>query len=425
MGFNDEYNLCRPHVNQLNYHWVNGRDWAEGYVAPDHVSHDDSDDNEVHEKRPPLAIARDRQVALPVFETGIRYLGGLLGAYDLSGDDLLVERAVDLAKVLGKAFNTFSGLPSGRIDPGSDDVIHLGSVSVAEVGSMTLELVRLSQITKDRTWYDLAQRAMDYIEERVIPRSAYEPLIPLWFQPDAALTSPMVGPLTFGGLADSYYEYLIKTYKLLGAGEAAQQYRRIYEQSVDRARKTIYVDIDVVPGRDLLAIGKLENGRLIPEIEHLTCFAGAMLGLGARLLDRKTDLRDAERFTQSCYWLSAATPTGLQPEVVEFFDSGNTQLNGPGGMYENVTLESGMLHHPHLSKVDIEAELSENKIYRDRQEVLRWTADSVPVYPEDGGRTEEEPMEYYSMLRGSPPGSRHVVGRGINRPETIESIFYM
>ncbi|RSH93732.1 hypothetical protein EHS25_006380 [Saitozyma podzolica] len=435
MGFNDEYNLCRPHINQLNFHWVNGRDWAEGYVSPNHgtkadQTDDDNDDDDSdasggsEKERLPLAISRDRTTGLAVFETGIRYLGGMLGAYDLSGDELLVDRAVELAEILSKAFNTDSGLPVGRIDPGSDSLLRLGQVSIAEVGSMTLELVRLSQVTGDRKWFDFAQRAMDYIEQRVIPRGTYEPLIPLWFMPDQALETPMNGVLAFGGLADSYYEYLIKAYKLLGGSSAAEQYSRIYERSIDRARKTIYLDIDVVPGRDLLAIGKLENGRLIPEIEHLTCFAGAMLGLGARLLDRKTDLRDAERFTQSCYWLSAATPTGLQPEVVEFFDMENPAING-GSMYENITLEEGFPHHPFHGRIDVDEEIEAKRVNRDRNDVLRWAGDGTPVEPDDGGRTEEGPVEYYSRLRGSPPGARKVVGRGINRPETIESIFYM
>lgn len=95
----------------------------------------------------------------------------MLGAYDLSGDKLMLERAVDLAEILGKAFQTDSGLPGGRMDPGSElGYSVLSTVSLAEVGSMTLELMRLSQATGDRQWFDLAQRAMDFIHQRVIPR---------------------------------------------------------------------------------------------------------------------------------------------------------------------------------------------------------------------------------------------------------------
>jgi mannosyl-oligosaccharide alpha-1,2-mannosidase len=50
---------------------------------------------------------------IPVFETTIRYLGGLLGAYDVSGGkySILVEKAVELADVLMGAFDTPNRMP--------------------------------------------------------------------------------------------------------------------------------------------------------------------------------------------------------------------------------------------------------------------------------------------------------------------------
>lgn len=399
MGFNDEYNLCRPHVNQLNFHWVDGRDWSQGYLSPEPIFKGDEDQREPAES---WGVLRDRTVNIPVFETGIRYLGGLIGAYDLSGDDLMLERAVELAEMLKRAFNTESGLPAGRMDPGYESgYLYLGSIALAEVGSMTLELMRLSQITKDRQWFDLAQRVTDYIEEHVIPRAVIGNLIPMMFMPGGE--APLHGSLTWGGMADSYYEYLIKAYKLLGGNAVAQQYKRIYEESVEAAKEHLYVNITVVPERDILAIGKLESGRLIPEIEHLTCFAGGMLGLGAKLLDRPNDMVDAERFTQSCYWLSAATPTGLQPEVVEFY----SPLSGSRDMYENVTME-GQVYHP-----------GEKDEHRGGSGIGGGGG-------LDGGSIRGSgPVEFVERLKGSPPGSNKITGRGLNRPETIESIFYM
>jgi hypothetical protein len=47
----------------------------------------------------------------PFFETVIRYLGGLLGAYSLSGETVLLLRADDLGRMLLPAFNTTSGFP--------------------------------------------------------------------------------------------------------------------------------------------------------------------------------------------------------------------------------------------------------------------------------------------------------------------------
>ena len=331
-------------------------------------------------------------------------MGGLLGAYDLSGDDLMLERATELAGILGKAFNTESGVPMGRIDPGLKfGGFRGGQVSIAEAGSMSLEYMRLGQITGNRTWFDYAQRAMDFLEEKIIPRTAHYPLIPLWFMPKSTATNTVDGPLCFGGLADSYYEYLIKTYKLLGGSRVAQSWKNIYTASIETAKKTIYTDIDIVPGVDLLAIGKLEGGRLIHEIEHLTCFVGAMLGLGAKLLVRSDDMVDGERITQSCYWLSAATPTGLQPEVVEFYHSGDDN------MWETVD-DSGHQYHPETPDA--------SNTHTDLEGNVRWNSDNSEV-ESPGAKV------FKTKLKGVPPGTNKITGRGLNRPETIESIFYM
>ena len=52
----------------------------------------------------------------PFFETVIRYLGGALSAYALSGEPVLLARADDLGRMLLPAFNTTSGLPTYAVN---------------------------------------------------------------------------------------------------------------------------------------------------------------------------------------------------------------------------------------------------------------------------------------------------------------------
>lgn len=49
-----------------------------------------------------------------VFETTIRYLGGFLSAYDLSGHDILLEKAIELGEMLYVAFDTPNRMPVTR-----------------------------------------------------------------------------------------------------------------------------------------------------------------------------------------------------------------------------------------------------------------------------------------------------------------------
>lgn len=51
------------------------------------------------------------------FETNIRYLGGLLSAYDLKGESFLLEKARELAEnVIMPAFNTPNRMPAAYVD---------------------------------------------------------------------------------------------------------------------------------------------------------------------------------------------------------------------------------------------------------------------------------------------------------------------
>lgn len=80
IGLTEEYSLARTHVRQVDFTVILGARSAYGPV--------------------------DELGSVPVFESIIRYLGGLLSAYDLTDgkDQLMLERAEELADWLIGAF---------------------------------------------------------------------------------------------------------------------------------------------------------------------------------------------------------------------------------------------------------------------------------------------------------------------------------
>jgi mannosyl-oligosaccharide alpha-1,2-mannosidase len=48
---------------------------------------------------------------------------------------------------------------------------------------------------------------------------------------------------------------------------------------------------------------------------HLTCFAGGMFALGAKVFDRKEDLDIAAKLTDGCVWAYETTASGIMPET--------------------------------------------------------------------------------------------------------------
>jgi mannosyl-oligosaccharide alpha-1,2-mannosidase len=101
---------------------------------------------------------------IPMFETTIRYLGGMLGAYDISGAKYktLLDKSVELAEVLMGAFDTPNRMPLlyYHWKPAYASQPHRAGTraNFAELGSMSLEFTRLAQLTGEAKYYDAIAR---------------------------------------------------------------------------------------------------------------------------------------------------------------------------------------------------------------------------------------------------------------------------
>ncbi|KAJ5363150.1 Glycoside hydrolase family 47 [Penicillium brevicompactum] len=108
---------------------------------------------------------------IPVFETTIRYIGGLLGAYDISGHrySVLLEKAEELAEILIGAFDTPNRMPHlyYRWAPEFVAKRHRASsrAGLAELGSLSLEFTRLAQLTRQDKYYDAIARVTNELEK--------------------------------------------------------------------------------------------------------------------------------------------------------------------------------------------------------------------------------------------------------------------
>lgn len=54
---------------------------------------------------------------------------------------------------------------------------------------------------------------------------------------------------------------------------------------------------------------------VIPDIQHLGCFVGGMVGLGAKINRSPKELEKAIKLTNSCVWAYQSTATGVMPEI--------------------------------------------------------------------------------------------------------------
>lgn len=91
-----------------------------------------------------------------LFETNIRYLGGLLAAYDLSQERVLLDKAIELGDMLYAGFDTPNHMPANNFHFESakeGKLIASKNEASAAAGSLSLEFTRLSQLTGDPKYY--------------------------------------------------------------------------------------------------------------------------------------------------------------------------------------------------------------------------------------------------------------------------------
>lgn len=101
---------------------------------------------------------------------------------------------------------------------------------------------------------------------------------------------------TLGGMANSVYEYLPKQHLLMNG--ANSQYKKMYQSAMDAIKGTVLYRPMTPDQRDMLLAGQVhaEGGKAVsdltpePQAQHLACFAGGMVGLGAKLFSSEDDL---------------------------------------------------------------------------------------------------------------------------------------
>ena len=274
-----------------------------------------------------------KETACNFFETTIRHLGGLLSAYDLSHEPVLLDKAVELGNMLYAAFDTPNRMPPfwldfakakrGLLTPGDHD-------PSASVASSSLEFTRLAQLTGDDKYYDAIDRVTRLLE-RTQNITKLPGMWPTFFDMrvdidnlDGPNSFRLGGGFTLGALADSLYEYLPKMHALLGGLDPV--YETLYRAAIDTVTENILFRPMLPAQDDILFSGSYYldrfdrmEPRLNPEGQHLSCFVGGMYGLGGKLFDLPDHVAIGEKLARGCSWAYDSFPTGIMPEIFVMF----------------------------------------------------------------------------------------------------------
>lgn len=184
-------------------------------------------------------VSFDNDVVVSVFETNIRMVGGLLSGHVLAehlnqlygalgwyrGE--LLTLAKDLATRLLPAFNTTTGIPHAKVNlkygMKSPKLQSSRDTCTACAGTIILEFAALSRLTGDPIFEEKARQAMDCLwSQRHRGSDLVGTVLNVhsgdWVRRDSGV----------GAGIDSYYEYLLKAYVLLGDESYLERFNKHY-----------------------------------------------------------------------------------------------------------------------------------------------------------------------------------------------------
>ncbi len=304
-------------VDSLDTLWVMGlknefseaRDWVRDKLSFDHVG------------------------TVSVFETTIRELGGLLAAYDLSQDEIFLNKAKDLGDKLIKAFDTRSGIPTAMIGlaRGNPSSGWAGSNAIlSELGTLQVEFRYLSHHTGNLEYEKIAMKPLQLMAHKKSMSGLYPIKVRI---DDGSFADTQV---TFGALGDSFYEYLLKVW--IQGGKKESWLRDMYDRAMDGAIDKLLMTSSPTG----LAFLSDWNGRNnFRKMDHLVCFMPGLLALGAYTNPKgglsssrsQRDLAVAKALMYTCREMYHRTASGIAPEYVEFPEGRDMHPAGNANFY--------------------------------------------------------------------------------------------
>jgi mannosyl-oligosaccharide alpha-1,2-mannosidase len=265
------------------------------------------------------------QVSL--FETTIRYLGGMISGYDfLSGpladladnktnvEQLLVQ-SKNLANALSYAFDTPTGIPYNGLNFG-DRTTDGSNNGLATVGTLVLEWVRLSDLTGNNTYAKLTEKAETYLlNPKPATSEPWPGLLGMDISPTTGLFQDARGGWVGG--ADSFYEYLIKMY--VYDPKRYAEYKDRWILAVDSTIAHLTSHPKSRP--DLTFVAMYEGQKLKLVSQHLACFDGGNFILGGQVLGKQEYINYGLELVNGCHETYTATATGIGPEIFAWDDT--------------------------------------------------------------------------------------------------------
>lgn len=197
----------------------------------------------------------------------------------------------------------------------------------------------MAYLNQQKVFWTIAERPMAAIRAAAM-QGAQDGLLPIFLSPETGQF--YLSEIRLGSRGDSYYEYLLKQYLLTNRKETV--YRDMYDRAMAGIKKSLIRE-SVFQKPPLLFTTEVQpfqpnpkerhTFRLIPKQDHLVCFLGGSLMLGAtesqspipptslkelgqRQAAALEDWSVGHELIRTCVETYKTTKTGLGPEIAHF-----------------------------------------------------------------------------------------------------------
>lgn len=247
---------------------------------------------------------------LSVFETNIRFVGGLLTLYAFTGDTMFRDKAQYIADKLLPAFQSPTGIPYALINFRNGISKNYawasgGSSILSEFGTLHLEFAYLTDITGNPIYKERVESIRLVLKELEKPKGLY----PNYLNPKTGKWGQQ--HMSLGALGDSFYEYLLKAW--LQSDKEDEDGRQMF----DEAMQAIIEHMIRTSNGGLTYVSDMKFDRLEHKMDHLACFAGGLFALASTTLENNYSqqyMDIGKGLTNTCHESYIRSHTHLGPE---------------------------------------------------------------------------------------------------------------
>jgi mannosidase alpha-like ER degradation enhancer 2 len=242
-------------------------------------------------------LSFDKDISVQVFEVNIRILGGLLSAYEMTGEKKFLTLAEDLGRRMLPAFKSKTGMPYRYVNLRTG-AVRDGVNNPAEIGTLILEFGTLSRHTGDKAFFDATKRAVVELYKRRDPKTGL-----VGTTIDVETGEWRNTSTSVGAMVDSYYEYLLKCERLFGDADCGA----MWKDSIAAVNRYLADDL---PSGLWYGMADMRVGtRTRTVYGALHAFMPGLLAMGG-------DLDRARRLQESGYKMWNLH--GIEPELLDY-----------------------------------------------------------------------------------------------------------